>query len=86
MPFRGGDSSGRKHEVRRTKEIRLMVSAGFSVRGSLGVTRPYLQHVGAERGQGTTVRNSTKTEKGLVLVLGTVLSQRRLSTMRGVEL
>ena len=38
------------------------------------------------------VRNSTKTEKGLVLkeglvlLLGIVLSQRRLSTMRGVEL
>ena len=39
-----------------------------------------------------TVRNSTKTEKelvlkeGLVLLLGTVLRQRRISTMRGVEL
>ena len=38
------------------------------------------------RPYGMAVRNSTKTEKGLVLVLGTVLSQRRLSTMRGVEL
>ena len=40
----------------------------------------------------THVRNSTKTEKelvlkqGLVLLLGTVLRQRRISTMRGVEL
>ena len=39
-----------------------------------------------------TVRNSTKTEKelvlkeGLVLLLGTVLRLRRISTMRGVEL
>ena len=39
-----------------------------------------------------TVRNSSKTEKGLVLkeglvlLLGTVLRQRRISTMRGVEL
>ena len=39
-----------------------------------------------------SVRNSTKTEKelvlkeGLVLLLGTVLRQRRISTMRGVEL
>ena len=38
------------------------------------------------------VRNSTKTEKelvlkeGLVLLLGTVLRQRRISTIRGVEL
>ena len=38
------------------------------------------------------VRNSTKTEKelvlkeGLVLLLGTILRQRRISTMRGVEL
>ena len=38
------------------------------------------------------VRNSTKTEKelvlkeGLVLLLGTVLRLRRISTMRGVEL
>ena len=41
---------------------------------------------------GGGVKNSTKTKKGLVLkeglvlLLGTVLSQRRLSTMRGVEL
>ena len=39
-----------------------------------------------------TVRNSIKAEKelvlkeGLVLLLGTVLRQRRISTMRGVEL
>ena len=32
-----------------------MVLAGLSVRGGLGAARPYLQHVGAERGQGTTV-------------------------------
>ena len=38
------------------------------------------------------VRNSIKAEKelvlkeGLVLLLGTVLRQRRISTMRGVEL
>ena len=39
-----------------------------------------------------TIKNSTKTEKelvlkeGLVLLLGTILRQRRISTMRGVEL
>ena len=32
------------------------------------------------------VRNSTKTEKELVLKEGLVLRQRRISTMRGVEL
>ena len=35
-----------------------MVSVGLSVRGSLGAARPYLQHVGAERGQGTAVKEA----------------------------
>ena len=38
-----------------------MVSVGLSVRGGLGAARPYFQHVGAERGQGTTVEEG-KTE------------------------
>ena len=33
-----------------------MVLAGLLVWGGLGAARPYLQHVGAERGQGATVK------------------------------
>ena len=45
-----------------------------------------------EREMVVSVKNSTTTEKelvlkeGLVLLLGTILRQRRISTMRGVEL
>ena len=55
VPPRAPDSSGGKHKVKRTKEIQLVISAGLSVRGGLGAARPYFQHVGVERGQGTTI-------------------------------